>query len=423
MNHKNVICMFCGALCDDLEVEVADGRITNVKNACMISKNKFMHHGENTARPMIQGKEVTLDQAVEKSIDILRQAKNPLIYGLSATGCEAQGEAIALAEAIGANIDSTSSVCHGPGSMAKQMTGIATCTLGEIKNRADLVVFWGCNPAEAHMRHFSRYSAMPVGMQITQGRKGRKLINVDVRKSKSAKIADQFIQVEPNGDYQVISVLRALLKGQSFPRDMTVGGVQVRELEALLEDLKNCSYGVILFGMGLTMTRGKYMNVQAALSLVSELNAYAKVSIMPMRGHGNVVGSENTLTWQTGYPFAVNFSKGYPRFNPGEFTVVDLLARKEVDAVFVIASDPMASLPLQAAEYLKQIPAIVIDPHWNATTKYAEVVLPSAVMGIEAAGTFYRMDNVPLRMKKFLESTYPSDKEIIQRIREGVQSC
>ena len=90
------------------------------------------------------------------------------------------------------------------------------------------------------------------------------------------------------------------------------------------------------------MSRGTHYNVSQALALVRDLNKYTRYSVIPMRGHGNVAGSENVLAWQTGYPFAVNFSRGYPRYNPGEFTAVDLLRRGDVDAALVVAADPAA---------------------------------------------------------------------------------
>jgi formylmethanofuran dehydrogenase subunit B len=420
MMVENVVCMFCGALCDDLEVAVEQDEIKEVKRACTISRNKFLHHRENLTRPMVDGREVTLTEAVEEAARILSQAGNPLIYGLSSTSCEAQRKAIELAELVGGNIDSTSSVCHGPGSLAKQLVGVSTCTLGEVKNRADLVVFWGCNPAEAHLRHFSRYSLMPKGMHTPQGRKSRKVVVVDVRPSASSKVADIFLQVRPNSDYECLSTMRAMLKGEQF--DLAeVGGVPLEQLAVLADELKNCRYGVMFFGMGLTMTRGKYMNVVAALSLVRDLNQFTKFMVIPMRGHGNVAGSENTLTWQTGYPFGVNFSRGYPRYNPGEFTAVDLLARREVDAALIIASDPAASLPRLAAEHLARIPTVVLDPHWNETTRLARVVIPVAMLGIEAEGTFYRMDNVPLRLKKLVSAPVPTDHDILEKIMERVR--
>ena len=55
---------------------------------------------------------------------------------------------------------------------------------------------------------------------------------------------------------------------------------------------------------------------------------------MPMRGHYNVSGANKTSTWVTGYPFAVDFARGYPRFSPGEYTAVDMLANGEADVCF-----------------------------------------------------------------------------------------
>ena len=91
-----------------------------------------------------------------------------------------------------------------------------------------------------------------------------------------------------------------------------------------------------------------------------------------MRGHGNVTGIDAVIAWQTGYPFGVNFSRSYPRFNPGEYTAVDALSRGEVDAALVAASDPVAVFPKRAIERLKQIPLIALDTHESETTKAAK---------------------------------------------------
>ena len=36
--------------------------------------------------------------------------------------------------------------------------------------------------------------------------------------------------------------------------------------------------------------------------------------------------------------------------------------------------------------------------------------------GIDAAGTAYRMDGVPIRLKKVIERGYPDDAEILKKI-------
>ncbi|MDH7477710.1 MAG: molybdopterin-dependent oxidoreductase, partial [Candidatus Bathyarchaeota archaeon] len=203
----------------------------------------------------------------------------------------------------------------------------------------------------------------------------------------------------------------------------TVAGVPVEYLEEVADLMIRCDFGVLFFGLGLTMSSGKLRNIDAALSLVRDLNMRTKFVIMPMRGHFNVTGANTVFTWQTGYPYAVDFSLGYPRYNPGETSVVDVLLRKESDAALIIASDPVANFPKTAAEHLVKNPLIVIDPHMNTTAQMADVVLPSAFVGIEAGGTAYRMDHVPLPLKKVVDPPRGilSDEEILRRILTEVK--
>jgi formylmethanofuran dehydrogenase subunit B len=187
--------------------------------------------------------------------------------------------------------------------------------------------------------------------------------------------------------------------------------------------LVNCEFGTIFFGMGLTQSEGKSRNIEVAIQLVRDLNARTKFVIMPMRGHFNVAGSNIVLAWQSGYPYAVDFSLGYPRYNPGETSIVDILLRKESDASLVVASDPVATFPKEAAKHLIKNPLIVIDPHKNATSLMADVLFPSAFVGIEVQGTAYRMDRVPLPLKKIVDPPEGilSDEEILKKILKEVK--
>jgi formylmethanofuran dehydrogenase subunit B len=418
--YEGVVCSFCGSLCDDITVQVENNAIVSMTGGCAIGRNRFMSPPEANV-PLVRGCETSLQEAVDAAARILSSARYPLVYGLSSTTTEAQAAAVRLAETLGASIDSTSSVCHGPGTVARQMLGIPTCTLGEVRNRADVVLFWGCNPVEAHPRHFSRYSVQARGWKTPDGRRNRTVIAVDVRKTLTAKTADIFLQVEPNSDFEVLTALRALTNGASLEGD-TFGGVPRSQLAQAAEALRGAKYGVILFGMGLTMSSGCQHNVYQALMLARDLNDYTAFAVIPMRGHGNVAGAEAVMTWLTGYPFAVNFSRGYPRYSPGEFSAVDLLARGEADAALVVASDPAATFPAVAAARLRQIP-IVVDPQFSTTAQVAQVYIPSATAGIAAGGTAYRMDGVPLPLRRLVDSEYPSDQRILNLIEQGVREC
>ncbi len=97
------------------------------------------------------------------------------------------------------------------------------------------------------------------------------------------------------------------------------------------------------------------------------------------------------------------------------------MARHDADAALVIAADAASNFPRPTVEYLARIPVIQIDPYENPTTLLSEVVIPSAISGVEAEGTAYRMDGMALRMRKLVETTYPSDEEILNNIIESVR--
>jgi len=107
--HKDVVCTFCGCLCDDLEVQVEDNTITKVGHVCTIGRNKLMHAQSDLASLRVNGKEAALEEAIDKAAEILVQAKAPLIYGLSSTTSEAIREAVVLTELVQGTIDNPSS--------------------------------------------------------------------------------------------------------------------------------------------------------------------------------------------------------------------------------------------------------------------------------------------------------------------------
>jgi formylmethanofuran dehydrogenase subunit B len=299
--------------------------------------------------------------------------------------------------------------------------GKVSCTLGEVKNRADLIIYWGGNPAECHPRHFTKYTLTQKGKFVPNGRKGRTMVLVDIRETPSAKAADIFLQIRPTKDFEVVTALRALIKDQRVNEETAAEtGLTLEQLRDLAGRMKKARFGVLFFGMGVSMTRGKHMNSAAILTLAAELNAFTKFVAMPMRGHGNVTGGDVVMRWTTGYPFGVNLCRGYPRFNPGEYSTVDLLLRGDNDAALILGADPGATMPQPAIDHLARIPTIVLDPKVTHTSRLARVHITTAATGISAPGTVYRMDEIPLPLRPPLKSPYPTDEEVVRRIYQAV---
>jgi formylmethanofuran dehydrogenase subunit B len=423
----DVVCPYCGCLCDDLEVVIENNRVVETRHACELGAERFLSLDIPTRikkariKTNEEFREATIDEAIQKTAEILAKAKRPLMYGWSSTECDAIRVGIELAEEIGAIIDNTATICHGPSILAIQDVGLPSCTLGEVKNRADLIIYWGCNPMQAHPRHLSRYTIFPKGFFRERGWRDRVLVVVDVRKTDTAKLATHFLQVIPGYDYELFSALRLAIKGHKIPK--SVGGIPREKIEEIAKLMKESNFIAIFFGLGLTMSGAKHRNVDNAISITRDLHKFTKCIIMPMRGHYNVEGFNEVLTWETGFPYAVDFSRGRPRYNPGETSTIDVLSRGEIDAALVVASDPIAHFPKGATKHLMSVPVIAINSYENLTTKIADIVIPAAIAGIEIDGTAYRMDRVPIRLRKILEPPKGilPDREILLRILERVR--
>lgn len=421
---EDATCTFCGCVCDDINLTVKGHSIVKAERACVLGKAWFLNHDiEDRPSCLIDGKPASVAEGVERAARILVDAKYPITYGLSDTTVESQRVAVSISDWIGGLVDTTTSVCHGPSGMAFQGVGEVTASLGEVRNRGDMIMFWGSNPAESHPRHFSKYSLMPKGMFLPNGRKDRTCVIVDVRKTKSAKAADIFLQIKPRKDFEALWTLRALARGIEVDPEVTKRetGIELSVWQDLMDRMKASKFGVIFFGMGLTMTRGKHANSEALLALTRDMNAHTRFVCKPNRGHGNVTGADNVVSWRTGYPFGVNLARGYPRFNPGEYTASDVLARGEADAAMIIASDPMANFSQPAREHLKSIPYIALDPKETPTTRHAAVAFNVATYGINVPGTVYRMDDVPIPLRPAFESPHPSDLMVLQGIEKRVR--
>jgi formylmethanofuran dehydrogenase subunit B len=422
---EDVACTVCGCVCDDLKLTVERGRIVRAEGACELAEPWFL--AQNSRLPAaaeIGGQGVSVEAAVGRSAEILKAAKAPLVYGLSRSSTQGQRQAVRLADALGGNIDTTASLCHAPSIVALQQVGESTCSLGEIRGRADLVIYWGSNPAVSHPRHMERYAAFPTGQFVPQGREGRTLVVVDVEPTETSKEADLFIQVEPGGDFDLLWTLRSLVRGISVS-DRPAAGQPMSVLRDLAERMQSCRCGVVFFGLGLTKHDVGHAHVEALLRLVRDLNAHTRFHARRMRVYGDVAGADTVLCWQTGFPFSVNLARGYPRYNPREYSANELLARGEVDACLLVGSEGTQLLSDAAKEQLAKIPVIVLD-YPQADIPVIEpplvpaVKFTTAVYGIHRPGTAYRMDEIPIPLRPVLSSDYPSDDEVLLAILQAV---
>jgi formylmethanofuran dehydrogenase subunit B len=422
-----VTCPGCGCVCDDLAVTVADQRVIATENACALGTAWFHSQADGERLPVqIDGQAADFRSGIARAAEVLRNSQWPLVCGLSRSATPGQRAAVALAESIGAVIDTTASMCHGPSIMALQEVGEVTCTLGEVRNRADLVIFWGCDPATTHPRHAERYSVFPTGTFRPRGRANRTVVMVgdadevgQWRLDPQGSLPDLVVPIERGRSFETLLLLRQLVFDEWRGEAPTA-------LRQLADAVTRSQWGIVFFGLGLVGTEmwtghaageAGNVNVQALLSLVAELNQDRRFFARRMRLQGGVSGADNVLSWQTGFPFAVDLSRGYPRYNPGEFTASALLEHQEVDACVLVGAEMVGILSPPARAYLESIPTIVIDYAGSPAPFSPTVSFTTAAYGLHAPGTLYRMDNVPILAQQLLSSALPTDEAVLSAIR------
>jgi formylmethanofuran dehydrogenase subunit B len=267
-----------------------------------------------------------------------------------------------------------------------------------------------------------RYSLLPQGRFVPEGRLGRTLVVIDVNPTASTAVADLFLTVAPGGDFEALHTLSSLVRGIPISNTESTG-MPMSLLQDLAARMKACRFDVVFFGLGLSMRGAGHRNVEALLRLVRDLNEHTRFFARRMRVQGDVTGADTVLTWQTGYPFAVNLSRGYPRYNPGEFTANDMLERGEVDACLLVGSEGIKRFSETAVAHLHRIPTVALDYPSEEPIYQPTVRFTTAVYGVHRPGTVYRMDGVPIPLSEFLPTEYPTDAEILGKIEEQVGQC
>ncbi|MDI3487249.1 MAG: formylmethanofuran dehydrogenase subunit [Methanolobus sp.] len=343
--------------------------------------------------------------------DILVNARRPLFFLGSETSCEAQEVGLHIAEYLGAPADSNATICHGPTVMGIQESGMVGATAGQAKNRADMTVYWGVNALESMPRHMSKYGVFPRGYWTKRGRFDRTMVTVDPRVTPTAVASDLHLQLNPSSDYELLSAMFTILNGKEpHPSVEEITGIPISVMKQTVEMMKEANFVAMYVGLGVSSSYGKHRNIEIALNFVKEMNNYTKCNIGALRGHCNVAGFNQLASYLYGYPFGLDFMKGYPRYNPGETTTVDLLREKDVDAAFIMSADLVNHIPADAAKYLADIPMICLDIAPCPSTTAADVVLPGVIDAMECDGTFYRLDNVPVYFEPFTDSPFPETK-------------
>ena len=249
--------------------------------------------------------------------------------------------------------------CAGCGCLCDDIEATADgpvrpCPLGEIRDRAELVVFWRADPVVTHPRLLERLRLDP-----------SKMVVVDSQRTATAEAAGAFAEVDD--DFEALWALRG---GEGALADRLRAARHVAFIHGALDEL----------------------TALALHSLVRDLARDRHAVTLALRA-GNARGAEDVLAWQTGFAATVDFARGFPREG----------AVEQVDAALVVAADLQLDVPTVGI---------------NARATTARVAFATAVDGIEVAGTAHRMDGVPIPLRAPRATDRPSIEDVLAAIQE-----
>lgn len=409
--HKDVVCPFCSLLCDDLIVEDRDGQPAVLENGCDKSRSGFEYQPGDSG-PMLSGKPVSLDEAVNEAAGLLKKSRWPLISGL---GCDVAGSraALLLAERCGAVIDHGQSDTAVHNLLALQESGWIMTTLTELKNRADFVLFLGTDAVSHYPRFFERCIWNEFSLFL-EGKTPRKIAYIGHRlntRPGTSPSGEKPLSINCDNEELIdyVSLLTAMLRDSDF-RSEFVSGQKQKKLAQLTEEMKQARYGVIVWSPGeLPVPHGELL-VQSIADLIRFLNRSGRFAGLSLGGDNGGATFTNVCAWQTGFPLRVDYSRGAPRYNAWRYSTNRLLSESLVDTLLWIAA-----YESQPARLKTSIPTIVLSCTADET---AEVYIPVGTPGLDHPGNLFRTDsvvNLPLRSLR--KPAAPAAADILSRIR------
>src|SRR6201986_1412360 len=153
-----VTCAGCGLLCDDVNVEDS-GDGVRLSPSCGLGAGWFaerlrVSNGDLAAT--VDGEPTDVESALARAVEMLRSARRPMLYGFEGATVEDARAAVALADRLGALVSTEDLAGAWPGAPAVPLRGASTATLGDIRDRSQVVVIWREDPETTHPRLLER---------------------------------------------------------------------------------------------------------------------------------------------------------------------------------------------------------------------------------------------------------------------------
>lgn len=363
--------------------------------------------GRVPQRITVDGRDASREAALSATAHLLTQAAGPLVLLAPDLSMEAQRGVVAVADLCSARLDNVSSATVAGSILAGQETGRATATLGELRSRADVLMFWDVDAAR-YPRFAERYAPDPIGLYLAEG---RRVISVGAGRAAWSP-ADVTVSISPDEEVSTLTALAALL---TDPGCVQGDGNVWAHARTLADIVLNGRYVVLVAdaepAAGLADSSGPSGRADALCRVSHALNHRTRGAVVGLRAGGNRTGAEAAMTSAAGYPMAVDYSQGVPRYRPHDGTASALLASGLVDAALVVGDARFVNPAVLAG--LAKVSCVALGPAASdGPLGGSHVVIDSARAGIHEAGTALRMDDVSLPLRALVTGP-PSARDLL----------
>ncbi len=407
MSFQNLVCTGCGCLCDDIRVEIDGANLGRIENACAKGATylRSSFDPQRRAEALIRGQRRSLEEAIQEAVHLLSKAKNLLVFGLDNSTLESQAVAIDLAKRLGGTIDDASSFSYGV-MMQKILTeDLPTCSLSEVKDNADLLIYWGANPPHTHPRHLSKYTYYAYADYNPAGWYPKVTLScVEVRQTELSSMCKPPFRIKPGQDKGFINTI--LDEGQNAREE-------ARKFREMVAKSRFC---VIFCGLGLIYSLDN--DLTSFSKMVHTFSQSTRVAVIPMIAEANMRGFHQSLYKQTGYVNSISFAGSIS--HGSEFSLLEQVRNRVPECLLIMGADPFSALPQSIMKNLQGINVICLDHFRTPTTISADVVIPTALPGVEYGGSMIRMDGAEVALAGPKKVDQPTEEEVLKQLAGSI---
>jgi formylmethanofuran dehydrogenase subunit B len=275
---------------------------------------------------------------------------------------------VAIADYCRAVLDPFLTTAARAKTLAFQQSGEVTASWGEVKNRADLIIYWRCQPTSSP-RFRERYGDLATGEFVQPNDRTVFVVDTDTdfadwetpstltgaKDSGSDKRSEpeyrgrvHGINIGENDRLTLEELIEASVESHSNQavRHSPNGTPHAPSWWPIHEALSQARYATIVVGHlqsgpGSDDLHSLVSIYQLMQKWAAHWNANRRCVVVPFPGTTNHCRTAQTvLTWRTGYPMSVDFSAGYPRYDVISNSWRELIERHDVDLVVLFSGEP-----------------------------------------------------------------------------------